>query len=183
MDARAAVRYARALLAAAQNGGVVKEVEEDLDAIVAILAAKPEFKQLLESPKVTREKKLELINRIFSDRARPLTVRLLRLLVEKNREDDFALIAKDFVRLREEAEGIIHVQISSATQLSQDQIDRIVKKIESETEKRVVYDLDVDPSKIGGVTARYADNVLDGSVSGALRRLRERLYIDVLKQA
>ncbi|MCW5946464.1 MAG: ATP synthase F1 subunit delta [Fimbriimonadales bacterium] len=183
MDARAALRYARALLAAAQKAGVITEVEQDLEAIVAILDAKPEFKQTLESPKVTRDKKLALIDRIFADRARPLTVRLLRLLVEKNREDDFALIAKEYVRLREEAEGILHVHISSAAPLSQDQVDRIVKKIESQTGKRVVYDLDVDPTKIGGVTARYGDNVLDGSVSGALRRLREKLYIDVLKQA
>lgn len=183
MDARAAIRYARALLASAQRDRVVKEVEEDLEAIVNILEAKPEFKKTLESPKVARDAKLKLVDRVFADRARPLTVRLLRILVEKNREDDFGLIAKDFVKLREEADGILRVHISSASQISQDQIDRIVKEIESQTGKRVVYEHEIDPSKIGGVTVQYGDNVLDGSVSGALRRLREHLYIDVLKQA
>lgn len=182
MDARAALRYARALLVAAQNSGVVKEVEEDLEAIVNILDAKPEFRQTLESPKVPREAKLRLIDRVFADRARPLTVRLLRMLVEKNRERELGLIAQKFVSLREEADGILRVHIASALQIPQDQIDKIVDKIESQTGKRVVYEFEIDPTKIGGITVQYGDNVLDGSVSGALRRLREHLFIDVLKQ-
>ncbi len=183
MDFRAAGRYAKALLSAAKAEGSVHEAEDDLQAITSILEAKPEFRETLESPTVTKDKKLALIDRVFSDRARPITMRLLRLLIKKNREDEISVLYREFVRLREESEGVLHLTIRSAIQLSEDEVKRIVNKIESQTGKRCAVDVEIDPNLIGGVVAQYGDYVLDGSVKGALRRLKEKLYVDVLKQA
>jgi F-type H+-transporting ATPase subunit delta len=171
------------LLATSQRDDVTAAVEEDLAAITYALSQKQEFKQTLESPRVARDAKLKLIDRVFSDRARPLTVRLLRMLVEKNRESELEMIYEAFVRLRQEAEGIIQVTIASAGEMSDAELARLVSRIESQTGKTVVFDHSIDPALIGGVTVRFGDSMIDGSVSGGLRRLREHLYIDVLKQS
>lgn len=183
MDIRAAARYARALLAAAKSEGSVQEAEDDLRAVTSILEARPEFKEVLESPKVTKDRKYALIDKVFSDRARPITMRLLRLLIKKNREDDITVLYKEFVRLREESEGLIHLTIRSAVALSDDEVNRIVRKIEAQTGKKCATELEVDSNLVGGVLVQFGDYVLDGSVKGALRRLKEKLYVDVLKQA
>lgn len=183
MDFRAASRYAKALLAAAKSEGSIREAEDDLKAITSILEARPDFKEALESPIVTNDRKLALIDKLFSDRARPITMRLLRLLIKKNREDELTVLYNEFVRLREESEGVLHLTIRSAVPLSEDEVNRIVKKIESQTGKKCATDLEVEPSLVGGIVAQYGDYVLDGSVKGALRRLKEKLYVDVLKQA
>jgi F-type H+-transporting ATPase subunit delta len=183
MDLRVARRYAQALLAAAQTQQSTAEVEQDLDAIARILEAKPEFREVIESPTVPRNKKLELIDKVFSDRARPITMRFLRLLVQKRREDSIFLVRNEFVLLREASQGILRIEIVSAVPLGQSEADGIVQRIAQQTGKRIIPELSVDPSLVGGVTVRYGNSMLDGSVSGALKRLRERLYIDVLKQA
>lgn len=183
MDISAARRYARALHEAAKSQQSVVEVGEDLQAISQILEAKSQFKEILNSPEVDRNRKLDLVDKVFADRARPLTMRLLRLLIEKNRQRELPAVQNEFVRLQEEAAGILRVTITSAIPLQQNQVDEIIERVSRQTGKRVIPKMHVDPSLIGGVMVQYGNSILDGSVSGALNRLKERLYIDVLKQA
>jgi len=182
MDPRAAHRYARAFFSVARQMNTVREAEEDLEAICSILEAKPDFKKTLEAPKISREQKLKLVDRIFADRARPLTMRLLRLLIEKHRQAEIALIYRDYVKLREESEGILRVMISTARPLSDSELRKLVTVLEKRTGKSILYETIVEPKLIGGVSVRYGDDVLDGTIQGALRRLKEHLYYDVLKQ-
>lgn len=183
MDIRVARRYAKALFEAARRHDSMREAEEDLAAIGRILVAKPELRDFLESPKVPREKKLDMVDKLFSDRARPITMRLLRLLVTKGRERELEAVHDEFNRLKEDAEGILRIEITSAVPLTEEQMSAIVNRVASKTGKKVQAVRHVEPSLIGGVRVQYGFSVLDGSVSGALKRLRERLYIDVLKQA
>jgi F-type H+-transporting ATPase subunit delta len=183
MDLRVARRYARALFEAARNQDSIREADEDLDAIKGILESKPELKEFLESPKVAREKKLDMVDKLFADRARPVTMRLLRLLVTKRRERELSAVREEFLRLKEEAAGTLRISITSALPLSEEQKGAIVSRIALQTGKTVLPQTHVDSSLIGGVRVQYGYSVLDGSVSGALKRLKERLYIDVLKQA
>jgi F-type H+-transporting ATPase subunit delta len=183
MDVRVARRYALALLQAAKAQQTVAEAEQDLVSISGILESRPDLREILESPKVPRDKKLDLVDKLFADRARPITLRLLRLLIEKGREREFSAVHQEFVRLREEADGVLRISITSAVPLKDAEQKGIVDLIAKQTNKRVLCEVEVDPSLMGGVRVQYGNSVLDGSVSGALKRLRERLYIDVLKQA
>lgn len=182
MELGVARRYARALLVAAKQQQSVIEAQQDLDAIVQILQAKPELKEFLESPEQARDRKRATIDKLFADRARPITLQLLRLLIEKRRENILQLIRDEYQRLREQEEGILRIKISSAQQLDEKQKQALIERIEQETKRKVIAETEVDPKLIGGVTIRYGDFLLDGSIAGALKRLRERLYIDVLKQ-
>lgn len=183
MDLRAARRYALALFKAAQEANAVTETAEDLDAIAGLLDANRETKTFLESPEVDRSSKLEFVDKVFSDRARPLTMRLLRLLIEKNRQRELPGIQREFNIAMEDASGVMRAFIKSAVPLSQNEIDRISSLVSSQTGKKIVAEAEVDPSVIGGVSVQYGNSVLDGTVFGALKRLEEKFQIDVLKQA
>ena len=183
MDIRIARRYATALLQTAKAQQSVTEAEQDLEAITGILEAKPELREVIESPQVPREKKLVLIDTLFADRARPVTLRLLRMLIQKGRERELRAVHMEFVRLREEMDGLLRISISSAVPLNEAESKGIVDRISKQTGKRVLPEVSVDSSLIGGVRVQYGNSVLDGSVSGALKRMKERLVLDVLKQA
>lgn len=183
MDLRAARRYALALFSAAQEANVVSETSEDLDAIAAILESSPDTKVFLESPEVDRSKKLAFVDSVFSDRARPLTMRLLRLLLEKNRQRELPGIRREYKIAMENSQGIMRAFITSAVRLSDTEVERITKRISSQTGKRVIAEANVDPSVIGGVSVQYGNSILDGTVYGALKRLEEKFQLDVLKQA
>jgi F-type H+-transporting ATPase subunit delta len=183
MDPRAARRYALALFSAAQESNVVTETAEDLDAIATILESSPDTKEFLESPEVDRNKKLAFLDRVFSDRARPLTMRLLRLLIQKNRQKELSGIQREFNIAMEDAAGIMRVFITSAVRLSESEVDRISSRVADQTGKKVITEAEVNPEVIGGVSVQYGNSILDGTVFGALKRLEEKFQIDVLKQA
>lgn len=183
MDIRIAKRYARAVFASAKQADNVRETESNLNLVCDALNSNEELYNTFLSPKISRDKKRALLEKIFSNNVNPLVMRLLKLLVNKRREDGIETIYQEFVKLRENDENIQKVSIKSAIELSQNELDELVKKLEQKTGKRIVYESSIDPELIGGVLVQYGDTVYDGSVKGALKRLREKLFYDVLKQA
>ena len=183
MDLRVARRYALALFSAAKETNAVEQTAQDLDAIAVVLKGNQEAKEFLESPEVDRNAKLQFVDKVFSDRARPLTMRLLRLLIEKNRQKELPGIQREFKIAMEDSQGILRAFITSAVKLSDSEVERITQRVSQQTGKRVIAETEVDPGVIGGVSVQYGNSVLDGTVFGALKRLEEKFQIDVLKQA
>jgi F-type H+-transporting ATPase subunit delta len=183
MEIRIAKRYARAVFASAKQADNVRDTELNLKLVCDALKSNEEFYKTFLSPKISRDKKRTLLEKIFSSNVDALVMRLLKLLVNKRREDGIDTIFEELVKLRENDENIQKVSIKSAIELSQNELDELVEKLEQKTGKRIVYESSIDPELIGGVLVQYGDTIYDGSVKGALRRLREKLFYDVLKQA
>ena len=51
----------------------------------------------------------------------------------------------------------------------------LTRALEARTGKHIEIQEEVDPSLIGGAVLRIGDTIIDGSVAGHLRRLRQRL--------
>lgn len=182
MNPQVARRYAAATFEVAKKQNAVQEVQDDLDAIVELMRSRADLREAYESPKIDRQRKLDLVERLFSDRARPITLRLLRLLVHKRREEELFLIRDAYQRIREEDAGILRITIRTAMPLSKDLEERIVARIAEQTGMTILHTTEVDRDLMGGVAVQYGDFVLDGSIRGHLKRLQERLHYDILKQ-
>lgn len=181
-DAKVAKRYARALFHAAKKVDVVTSVEADLGAVAGQIANDPRFRDFLLSPYVGRDDKVSILDRIFSDRVTALTMSALRLMLSKRREDELEAVYEEFVTLRRDDQKVVFALVTSAEPLSENHRKQIEEKLEKLTGTDVEPEFRVDPTLIGGVRVAYKDFVLDGTLRGALRRLRDRLRIDLLKQ-
>ncbi len=182
VDTKVARRYASALFATAQKNDVVKSVEDDLSAIANLFQNDAKFKDFILSPRVGREEKIKIAEKLFSDRVTALTMQALRLMLVKRRESEVVSVHDEFVALRREFGSIAYVMVSSSEALEPDQKSAIIAKLEQKTGKKVEADFQIDPHLIGGVKVQIGDYVLDGTVRGSLRRLGEKLRRDVLKQ-
>lgn len=181
-DTKVARRYATALFITAQKNDVVKSVEDDLTAISSLLENDQKFKDFILSPHVGREEKIQIAEKLFSDRVTALTMQALRLMLVKRRENEISFVRNEFVAMRREHGSVAYVLVTSAEALDADQKDGIVAKLAQQTGKSVEADYRIDPRMIGGVKVQIGDYVLDGTVRGSLRRLNERLRRDLLKQ-
>ena len=182
-DVRVAKRYAKALFETAQENRVIESVEDDLGGIVSLLVNNAQFRSMLLSPEVSRDEKLKLVDKLFSDRITALTLEALRLMIEKNRENEVEWVQREYVSLRREFENKLFVIITTAEKLDDDQRQRLLSKLESITGKRLEAEYRIDPHLIGGISVAYENYVLNGSLRGELHRLRDRLLHDVLKQS
>ena len=182
-DIRIGKRYAQALFETAVKYDVVSAVEEDLAAIVNLLHTDEQFRHFVMSPQVAREEKVGIFERLFSDRVTALTMQALRVLLDKRREEEVEAIYEEYVTLRRTHYQVVFATVTSAEALDEDQKNSIVRRVESQLAKKVEANFEIDPHLLGGVRVAYDNFVLDGSIRGELRRLREHLLYDVLKQS
>lgn len=181
-DTGAAKRYARALFSAAQKQNAIQAVSDDLGGITASLSGASGAKEFLRSPVIDNDKKVALFEKTYGGRISPLTMDLLRLLVKKNRDAEIFHIQASFDELKREHEGVTKAIIESTEPLDDRQRQDLVAKVEQATGKKVIAEYRLNPDLIGGVRVTYDNNVLDGTALGQLKRLREKLLYDLLKQ-
>jgi len=182
-DARVANRYARALFSASLKENIAESVETDLNLISDVTRNSDQFRNFLANPNHSRDEKLGIFVRVFSDRTTALTMSLLRLLLKKRREDLLEFVRLEFVRLRREHDRVVYAVVVSAMELSDDQKKRLIDKIASATERKIEAEFEIDPKMIGGVKVTYDNYALDGTSRGQLNRMKSNILYDLLKQA
>jgi F-type H+-transporting ATPase subunit delta len=82
-----------------------------------------------------------------------------------------------FELLLDERLGFLRAEVSSASELTDEQRDRLSVELARLAGSQVRMWYTVDPDLIGGVTATVGSRVYDGSVRGQLATLRQRLAV------
>ena len=174
-DATVARRYAQALYQEADANGKAEKVDDDMLAVQESLEASRELDQFFRSPLIAREKKEAVIGKLFDGKVDDLIVRLMRLLVQKGREDILASVIKQYADLRDERLGQVEARVKSAMPMEYDETESLRKALEAKTGKKVRLRIEVEPDLIGGIVVRIGDRVYDGSVQHQLETLRDQL--------
>ncbi len=183
IDLRVAGRYAKALYQAALKQNALDAVRDDLNGLADAMVQSERLRKFLVSPDHSRDSKLGLLDSAFGTQISPLSKGVIRLMFQKGREDLIVPVRDEFMRLYREHENVLRVRITSALPLEDQHLGAIVRKIETATVKRVEAEVAVDPSLMGGVKVEVGGYVMDGTVSGSLARMKEKLVYDLLKQA
>ena len=82
--ARAALRYAKAILAFSQENNSSEVVAKDMQKMNEIIQQSDALQIALENPLIETEKKLSLLNELFPEASEP-SKKLFSLLAENNR--------------------------------------------------------------------------------------------------
>jgi F-type H+-transporting ATPase subunit delta len=176
-------RYARALILALEGAGQDKlsKIEEELSAVAALLdrrSGSPDFRQAMLNPSFNAEQRKAVLKGIAEEnKLDPMTLTFLLLLVEKDRLRQLPAVARAFRDEVDQKVGRVRATILTAKELSPQAITDIVRGLEKRTGKKVVPDVEVDPSVIAGVQARIGGLVFDATVRSQLERLRAELLL------
>ena len=175
-QAGSARRYARALLDVALTRGEAEAVRRDLGEAVATIHSHPELQSVLVHPALGAERKRKIVSAIWSSgRASALTVRLLGLLVDRDRIALLPSIDKAYAALWNEHRGVVSAEAVSAAPLGPEQEKALAEAVRRATGREVELAKSVDPGLRGGMLLRMMGRTYDGSVRGRLRALRARL--------
>ena len=119
-------RYAKAFLDLAIQNGVVDKVLGDLLLVKTTFKENKELDLLVHQPFVSKLHKTNIITKIFKDRVDVITLNLVNLLIEKNREEIIDDIYDEYYELYLEYKKIAVVTVTSAIDLDENTTDRIV---------------------------------------------------------
>ena len=84
-------------------------------------------------------------------------------------------IAALYEHYRADAEGSIDAEVISASETSEEQLTKIAVALKARIGKEVRLTSKIDPTLIGGAIIRAGDMVIDGSLSGRLKKLSTTL--------
>jgi len=166
--------YARALYDAAREQGRLKEVRAGLAELAEATAEVPELRELFRNPQLDARAKAAALEDLLAG-GEELVRNFVLLLADKGRSGLIEEIAREFERLVAEDEGILHVELTTAVELSDAEARKLLKRIEQASGRKVEATRSVDPSLIGGVVIQIGSYRLDASIRGRLERLRREL--------
>ena len=134
------------------------EALEEAKAVKEILDSNTDFVNFLNHPQITKEEKMEAAKNVFDGRVSDDMTGFLMIIIKKGRFKEFDGIFTYIISNIKRQLGIGALHVTSAMPLSQEQKDKILKKVIASSEYQkleVTYETDKDI--IGGL--------IDGQIS------------------
>ncbi|MEN9775000.1 MAG: F-type ATPase subunit delta [Pseudomonadota bacterium] len=164
--AEAAFRYAREAAQLSEWSSALARVAE--------VVAQDSARDLLAQPALSAAQRADLIAEVAG--ALDASQRnFLTLLAQNERLSLMADIAQLFEGLRNEHEGLIEAQVTSAFPIDDAQLASIVSVLSERYKRHIKASVTVDSQLIGGVSIRLGDEVIDASVRGKLSQMASAL--------
>ena len=165
--------YAGALFEAARERGELEEVLSDLREFAAALHDSEELRLFYYGGQVPERQKRRAIDGL-TEGMKASTTNFLKVLVDNGREEILEEVRTRYEGLVKEHLGRVEVEVTTAVELSEDQLDRLKERLGDVLESRdIILETNVDPDLIGGAVFRFGGRMMDGSIRGRLESLRE----------
>ena len=168
-------RYADALFQLSEEENITKKIYSELHDVVDLLKSNKELENVLKSPLISKKEKIELIEKLFSNKINKNLKNFLKILVEKGRINSLKAIELTFKQLLNDKHNIIEGTVISAIPMQDKQIKELEKKLSKKYNKNVTLENEVDESILGGVLVRLGNTQIDGSVKTRLDNIKEQL--------
>ncbi len=167
-----ATPYAEALLQVAESRQETDTVATQVRELLALWNGSAQLREAMASPVLEPDAKKAALAALFDEQVTPSVQNLLKLLADRQRIAVLDAVLERFLELYRELRHITLAKVSSATPLSEEQQAQLNQKVQAIAgTKAVEFDLNVDPSLIGGFVVNLGSQVIDASLAGQVRRL------------
>jgi len=169
-------RYAKALLLIGKEDGQTETYRRELDQFARMVATDKELSGILTNPLYDADSRKKVLQALAEKMEFSKVMRsFLVLLFEKGRIGFIGPINEFFHKLADELKGVARASLVSATELSDETIEKIRAALSKKTGKDIILEVQQDPGLIGGIVTRIGDLVLDGSIKTQLLNMQESL--------
>lgn len=152
---------------AANINGELDRVEDELFEISRVIAENFELRKALVGPGTTSAKST-LVSDVLGKRASESTVRLAAALVTSLRGRSIEAGFADYLSGLANRRNRLIANVRVAVAITDTQKVRLAQAIEKQVGQPIRVNIQVDPSIIGGVSVKFADELVDGSISNRL---------------
>ncbi|MGH8219977.1 MAG: F0F1 ATP synthase subunit delta [Steroidobacteraceae bacterium] len=166
--------YAKAAFEEARVSDRLAQWSHGLTAAASVVRD-PRVEQLLGNPGVAPRDLAQLILDVAGERLGEPGRNFIYTLAENRRLALLPEIAALFEQLKDEAEGVADVVITSAAPLDEAHRGQLAGALERRLKRRVRLHCEVDSGLLGGAVLRCRDLVIDGSVRSKLERMAYEL--------
>lgn len=168
--------YGEALFELAVEEGREDNLLEEIMALKKILKENPDFEKLMNHPKILKEDKLAVLDRVFKGELSDELTGFLRIIVTKDRYKEIDAILDYIILEIKKKKGIGIAYVTTAVPLNEAKQKEVEQKLLATTAfKKMEMHFQVEEELIGGVIIRIGDRVVDSSIRTKLYEMRRQL--------
>jgi len=178
LTSKVAKRYAQGLLDFTNESGQTATVFSEMKDVVKLMSESKDLNKFFLTPYIDSKKKIEVANEIFKGLSAS-SQNLIRLVIKHGRENQLKNIAQEFINKVEDINGVQRVTLTTATQLSKENIDEILRSTNL-VNANPNFDLkmNINPEILGGYILRVGDQQVDASVKSKLNQVKKGFQLN-----
>ena len=154
--------------AAADKSGELEQLEHQLFDFARVLIANPEFRQALNTASDTDASKVSLLESVVNGKYSLHTINLLKRVVVLRRGRSIDATLATYSHYVSNSRNRLVAHVKTAIALTDSQISALIAALTKQMGKEVHINIEIDPKVLGGISIRYADDVIDGTVVNRL---------------
>lgn len=165
-------RYALALYEIAREENKVDEVLQELRDIRTLLRENKEISVIIDNPEISKDEKKRFLKEILDGRVSQMVVSFICILIEKGRMANFTEKLEQYYAIYLEEHNTVKVLVKSAIELTDEERERLHKKLELKYKKNVILTCKIDKLLIGGLFVKVGNEVIDGTIANRYNEIK-----------
>ncbi len=166
-------RYAQALFDLAIEFNILEKVNSDVKLIGSVFNENRELRVIIANPVIDTYKKINILNMLFETNIQELSMKFLRLITNKGREQYIPYICNTFDEIYLEYKNILSVEFITAQKADKKVLDDISGKLKEVTKMNIDLMEKVNKDIIGGFVVNFQDYQYDASIINQLSKLKK----------
>lgn len=167
--------YTNSLINIASKMKIFNEVNESLNIILIFFQKDSTFRSFLYSKSINGDDKSLIISKIFNKKCHPVVCEMISILSNKNELSLLKKITQNFTKQNNRISKIIKIKAYLAKELNEDEQNILKLKMDKLFKESIQLDFHVSSEIIGGVKLRVDNFLIDGSIQGQLKRLKDQI--------
>jgi F-type H+-transporting ATPase subunit delta len=169
-------RYANALFQLAKEAKVIDTVSNDLTSLEVTINSDVEILKFIQNPSIKKSLKVQFFNTVSKKlELSKLSENFIGLIIKKNRVHYILEMIRAFDDLLSELKGIKSANITSAYELSDEEVSKIKMKLKDKFNSDFNINLLKDSSLIGGLKIQVGSQMIDSSIKNQLNLLKAKM--------
>lgn len=165
-------RYARAIFELAQEDGQLDQTYQELVSVRQVFLDNPSLVPLLAGVDLGIKEKQALVDQV-KEGASKYVANLLQMAFDYRRMSDMVAIVDEFERRYDEKHKRVHAEVVTAVQLDETRRNQLRDNLAARLgAQEIVLNEKVDPTILGGVVVKTANQTLDGSIKTKIEQIR-----------
>lgn len=170
---KTANEYAEALFGLCLEEGSEDATVKKVEAVLTVFTENPGYGEMLASPVIAESEKLNMVEKAFGCLSSESLIKLLKLMCRNGKGREISDMCRGFIALYMERKKETRAVITSASELSKEQKEKLCQKLEKMSGFKIFPEFVTDSSLIGGLTVSINGRLYDGSLKARLEELKE----------
>ena len=175
MSVVVAKRYAKSFFDLAKEKNNLETTYKEVNSFLEIFKNEKSVLNFLNNPVLSNNKKRDVFEKMFGSNCTNFIKSIMFFVIKNKRTNILIQIFEEFNSLFHVEKNIIKVELTTASNISDELRDAIISKVGNE--KKILLDEKVNKSLMGGVLLQIEDKQYDSTVRNRINKIKSSFKI------